>query len=54
MQQNRKEKKFQEATLVDSFLADLDELSDEDKFRVCNGVLLIHVNEVIILLVVCE
>ncbi|TYK02519.1 26S protease regulatory subunit 8-like protein B-like [Cucumis melo var. makuwa] len=41
-----------EATLVDSFLAYLDELSNEKKFQVSKGFLLLRVNEVITMLVV--
>ena len=40
--------------MADSFLADLDELSDEDKFQVCKGFLLLCVNEVTIMLIGCS
>ncbi|XP_050946893.1 26S proteasome regulatory subunit 7 homolog [Cucumis melo] len=42
---------FDLATLADSFLAYLDELSNENKFQVSKGFLLLRVNEVITMLV---
>ena len=41
-----------QATLADSFLAYLDELSNVNKFQVSKGFLLLRVNEVITMLVV--